>query len=59
MQWIRVDETGRVPGVSATLPTGYEVLLDNEQRIADMRPVATPAPTEQTQAPASAPQEEG
>lgn len=42
MRWIAVDEQGHVPGIAALLPIGYEVLLDEQKRIADMRARAFP-----------------
>ena len=39
MQWIDVDDTGHVPGVAAELPRGYQVLLDGQGQICDMRPI--------------------
>ena len=47
MQWFDVDKTGHVPGVAAELPQGYQVLLDGQGQICDMRPVPEPVTTVQ------------
>ena len=39
MDWFDVDDTGHVPGVAAELPHGYQVLLDGQGHICDMRPI--------------------
>lgn len=46
MHWFDVDETGHVPGVAAELPQGYQVLLDGQGQICDMRPATTVQPLE-------------
>ena len=47
MQWFDVDDTGHVPGVAAELPQGYQVLLDGQGQICDMRPIPEPVTTVQ------------
>src|SRR5579864_8347431 len=63
MQWFDVDDTGHVPGVAAELPRGYQVLLDGQGYISDMRPIAgyvepAPEPVTTAQPPESMPAQE-
>ena len=47
MDWYDVDDTGHVPGVAAELPQGYQVLLDGQGHICDMRPAPLPVQSAQ------------
>ena len=53
MDWFDVDETGHVPGVAAELPQGYQVLLDGQGQLCDMRLAPLPVTTVQPLEPSS------
>ena len=40
--WIPVDKDGKVAGVEASLPNGYEVLINGSNQVIDIRPIAVP-----------------